>query len=69
MAAGSGLGIAVLPETLLQGDINKLRLARVLPEWSFPSATIKALYPSRELKPAKLEVFLEALRSNPSFKQ
>lgn len=61
-AAGAGMGVTMLPELFYEHQIRAARLVRVLPEWKLPTGEIFAVYPSRELKPAKLEAFLEHLK-------
>jgi DNA-binding transcriptional LysR family regulator len=52
-AALEGLGIAFLPLALCRDEIANGALIRMLPDWSPPSMTIYAIYPSRRgLTPA-----------------
>jgi DNA-binding transcriptional LysR family regulator len=52
-AALEGLGIAFLPLALCRDEIANGTLIRMLPDWSPPSMTIYAIYPSRRgLTPA-----------------
>ena len=62
-AAIAGLGIVLLPEMFFQKPIREGKLIRVLPEWELPIGEIMAVYPSRDLKPAKLTAFLEVLKT------
>jgi DNA-binding transcriptional LysR family regulator len=55
-----GLGIAPLDALLAKEDVDKGRLVRVLPDWSFRPLPIFALTPSK-LLPAKTRAFLEFL--------
>lgn len=67
-AAAGGLGIAALPEDFLREPIRAAGLLKVLPDWSLPRADVTAVYPSRALKPAKLDAFLEAVRGADLFR-
>jgi DNA-binding transcriptional LysR family regulator len=58
----AGMGITVLPNLFFQNPIRRGLLVRVLPDWEFKARDIMAVYPARELKPAKLQAFLEFLR-------
>lgn len=60
----AGMGITVLPDLFFQNPIRRGQLIRVLPDWEFKVRDIMAVYPGRELKPAKLQAFLEFLRAN-----
>lgn len=55
-----GTGIAVIPEFLARGTP---RLQRVLPEWTPPPVEVCAVYPARQLVPAKLTVFLNEVEA------
>jgi DNA-binding transcriptional LysR family regulator len=43
----AGLGIALLPQTVVAGDITEGRLERVLPEWRTPQGILHVVFPSR----------------------
>lgn len=62
-AALSGLGITMIPALIAEEDVKNKKLIRVLPDYKLPTATLFALYPSRQWMPAKLKVFLEYLES------
>jgi LysR family transcriptional regulator AphB len=47
-AAVEGLGIALLPEVVIRGDLDAGRLRRVLPAYGQPSVSLSLLYPSRQ---------------------
>jgi len=64
-AAIAGMGITLLPELFFQLPIIQGKLVRVLPDWKLPTSDILAVYPSKEMKPAKLEAFLEFLKNSP----
>ena len=38
-------------------------ISRLLPDWSSPEIDVHAVYPTRRFLPAKLQVFLEALKA------
>jgi DNA-binding transcriptional LysR family regulator len=58
-----GHGIGFLPSTYCDEKIEKGELIRLLPEWASPRFDIHAVYPTRNFLPARLHVFLEALKS------
>jgi DNA-binding transcriptional LysR family regulator len=55
-----GLGVTVLHEPMVTGDIKAGRLTRVLPAWCAQETPVYALTPSR-LLPAKTRLFLDML--------
>jgi DNA-binding transcriptional LysR family regulator len=61
-AALSGLGLAHLPEGLVQPHINKGRLKRVLEDWCPPYPGYHLYYPSRRQPSAAFALLVEALR-------
>ena len=42
-----GVGIALLPQALVQNDLEQGRLVHVLPQWQARSAIVHAVFPSR----------------------
>lgn len=58
-----GHGIGLLPTTYCDEKIASGELVRLLPDWSTPEILLHAIYPTRRFLPAKLQVFLEALRA------
>ena len=60
-SALQGLGVAIIPTDFIRKHIENGSLLQVLPELVFPEAGLYALYPSRHLKSAKLNVFLDYL--------
>ncbi|SRR5579875_710825 len=46
-AALAGLGIALLPESVVRADLEARRLERVLPAWNIPLGIIHVVFPSR----------------------
>jgi DNA-binding transcriptional LysR family regulator len=61
-AALAGLGLAYLPEGLVQSHINKGRLKRVLEDWCPPYPGYHLYYPSRRQPSAAFTLFVDALR-------
>jgi DNA-binding transcriptional LysR family regulator len=58
-----GHGIGFLPSTYCNEKIKKGELIRLLPEWVSPRFDVHAVYPTRKFLPARLHVFLEALKT------
>ena len=58
-----GHGIGLLPSTYCDAQIARGELVRLLPDWSSPEIFVHAVYPTRRLLPAKLQLFLEALKA------
>ena len=58
-AAVEGLGIAILPEFMVEGDVSAGRLEKVLPGIAEISAKIYAVYPSRKFLSAKVRAFID----------
>jgi DNA-binding transcriptional LysR family regulator len=61
-AALAGLGLAFLPEDLVQVDISAGRLVRVLADWCPPFAGYHLYYPSRRQSSPAFALLVEALR-------
>jgi DNA-binding transcriptional LysR family regulator len=61
-AALAGLGLAYLPEGLVQSHINKRRLKRVLEDWCPPYPGYHLYYPSRRQPSAAFALLVDALR-------
>jgi DNA-binding transcriptional LysR family regulator len=60
-AALNGLGLAYLPEGLVQTQVAKGRLVAVLSDWCAPFSGYHLYYPSRQRSPA-LSLLVDALR-------
>jgi DNA-binding transcriptional LysR family regulator len=60
-AARGGSGIALLDHLTTAGDVASRALVPVLPGWSGPPVTFRALYASRVALPPKVRAFLEFL--------
>jgi DNA-binding transcriptional LysR family regulator len=61
-AALAGLGLAYLPEGLVQPHLAKSRLKRVLEDWCPPYSGYHLYYPSRRQSSAVFALLLDALR-------
>src|SRR5437667_8519256 len=58
----AGLGLAYVPEGLVQPDLAKGRLKRVLEDWCLPYSGYHLYYPSRRQPSAAFALFIDALR-------
>jgi DNA-binding transcriptional LysR family regulator len=61
-AALAGLGLAYVPEGLVQPHLAKGRLKRVLADWCLPYSGYHLFYPSRRQSSAAFTLLVEALR-------
>ena len=61
--AVAGMGIALLPEIAVRGDVAAARLQRVLPDWQASAVPVYALTASR-LLPAKSRCFIDFLKAH-----
>jgi DNA-binding transcriptional LysR family regulator len=61
-AALNGLGVAYLPDDMVQDDLTKKRLVRVLEDWCEPFPGYHLYYPSSRQHAPAFAVVLEALR-------
>ena len=57
----AGAGISVLPDYLVESDLEAGRLVRVLPEWRLRSGGIHVLLPSARFRPQKVARFVELI--------
>lgn len=60
-AAVSGLGITILPERIVKQEVEEKKLVPLLTDYTFPVATLFAMYASRQWLPAKVKAFLDYL--------
>jgi DNA-binding transcriptional LysR family regulator len=60
-AAEGGMGIALLPNFIVEDALAAGRLVPVLCEWQAPPITINAVYPSARRVPQKTRAFIEFL--------
>jgi len=61
-AALAGLGLAYVPESMVERDLAKGRLRRVLEDWCAPDSGYHLYYPSRRQPSAAFTLVVEALR-------
>lgn len=61
LAALAHLGVAVLPDVLVNEDIGQGVLVRLLPRWTLPPQPIHALFPSNRHIPAKVRLLVDHL--------
>src|SRR6267142_3971393 len=61
-AALAGLGLAYVPEGMVQPHLAKGRLRRVLEDWCLPYSGYHLYYPSRRQPSAAFALFVHALR-------
>ena len=58
-AVRAGLGVAVLPDWLIQEDLLAGRLVRVLPQWNAKELPIHVVYVGQRLLPARVSAFID----------
>jgi DNA-binding transcriptional LysR family regulator len=58
-AARSGLGIAVLPDFLIDEDLQSGRLVQVLPKWKTQHVPVHVVYAGQRLLPARVSAFID----------
>jgi DNA-binding transcriptional LysR family regulator len=58
-----GAGIAAMPDLFAAPHAAAGELMRVLPDWTMRPATVRAVFPSRQLMPRKTRAFLDAMLS------
>ncbi|WDZ75192.1 LysR family transcriptional regulator [Ensifer adhaerens] len=58
----AGIGLAVLPDYQVRGDIAEGRLVRLLPDWALPAGGIHVVYPPSHFRPARVRAFVEILQ-------
>lgn len=58
-AARDGLGIALIPDVLVQQDLASGDLVQILPEWTTPPRDIYLMYHDKTHHPAKLRAFID----------
>jgi DNA-binding transcriptional LysR family regulator len=56
-----GMGIAILPSYLINGDLESGRLMRLLGDYRLPQVEVTIAYPSRHHLPAKVRTFIDHL--------
>jgi DNA-binding transcriptional LysR family regulator len=60
--ARSGVGIAMLPDWLIEPEVKKGRLRRVLPEWDTPAVSAWILHRAHLGTAARVRAFVEAMQ-------
>ncbi len=60
-AVRAGLGIALLPESVVREDLQSGTLARVLPQWNTPQGIVHVVFPSRRGMLPALRAFIDFL--------
>ena len=55
----SGLGIAILPDWLIDEDLRSKRLVRVLPRWKVEDLPLHVVYPGQRPLPARVSAFID----------
>ncbi|MBF3104622.1 LysR substrate-binding domain-containing protein, partial [Staphylococcus aureus] len=58
-----GLGIAVLPDWLVQADLRCGALQRLLADHGFPLQGVHAVYPPTRHLPSKVRAFIDFLKT------
>ncbi|KZM51078.1 LysR family transcriptional regulator [Labrenzia sp. OB1] len=62
-AAMAGMGVALLPEALVQGDMAAGTLSQILPDWALPEQPMALIYHRDRYRPQRLTKFIEFARS------
>jgi len=57
----AGLGIALLPQSVVQADIEGARLEQVLPAWTLPLGILHAVFPTRRGLLPSVRAFIDFL--------
>jgi DNA-binding transcriptional LysR family regulator len=60
-AVRAGIGISVLPDFAVHGDIKSGRLVRLMSDWSLDEGGIYAVTPAARFKSARVKAFIEIL--------
>lgn len=58
-ATRAGLGIALLPDWLIDEDLRSKRLVRVLPQWKTKELPLHVVYAGQRLLPARVSAFID----------
>jgi DNA-binding transcriptional LysR family regulator len=61
------LGLALIPQFLVETEIEKKQLKVVLPEWSFTGHAVHLVYPKRKFLPPAMRAFIESACKHPLF--
>jgi len=60
-ATMAGTGISVLPDYVINEDLQANRLIELLADWSLPDGDIYAVYPTTSYRPAHVRAFVDLL--------
>lgn len=60
-AARDGLGILAQPAYIIESDLERGRLVRVLDDWDLPRLTMNIAYPSKSFVPLRTRLFIDFL--------
>lgn len=63
VAAIAGMGVAMLPETLVRDDIGTGKLLQLLPDWTLPEQPMALIYHRDRYRPQRLTHFIDFARS------
>lgn len=58
----AGLGAGIVSAWMVNGDLEQGRLLHLAPDWEAPRLPVHLVYPYARFYPARLRVFLEAMR-------
>ena len=58
----AGMGVAILPDWLIEDDLRTGRLIHLLPEWQLTRQGVYALYPDTRHLPLKVRVFIDFMK-------
>jgi DNA-binding transcriptional LysR family regulator len=58
----SGLGVGIVSAWMVNEDLEQGRLLHLAPAWGAPSLPVYLVYPHARIYPARLRMFLEAMR-------
>ncbi len=58
-AARAGLGVAILPDWLVDEDLRSKRLMRLLPQWKTNDLPLHVVYAGQRLLPARVSAFID----------
>ena len=60
----TGQGVAILPDWLIEDDLQAGRLVHLLPGWQLTRQGIYALYPDTRHLPLKVRVFIDFMKTH-----
>jgi DNA-binding transcriptional LysR family regulator len=58
-ATRTGLGVAVLPDWLIDADLRAKRLVRLLPQWKTKDVPLHVVYAGQRPLPARVSAFID----------